>query len=435
MGKRISQFQIIVIAFFSIAIVLAVGIFALSRGGSSTARSNTTIWGTVDQNTIDKLIASIRQNSDPDLNVTYTQMRSETFEQNFVEALASGKGPDAIILSQDLILREKDKLLAFPYSSYSAADFKSTFLDEGQLFLDSNGIVAFPILVDPLVMYWNKSLFASAGVASPPADWENLIGIVPKLTKVLPNNNVVTQSGVALGEFSNITNAKSILSMLMLQAGSPIVATDSTGNLRSFLSDRAPGQALFPVQETLRFYTEFSNPLKPSYSWNRSIQESKKQFLANNLAIYFGFASELADIRAKNPNLNFDVARVPQSKTSSAAITFGRLQGLAIVRTTSNVQNTFSNIVSLISADAIKELSESTNLPPVRRDLLSQQVSDNSFLDIFYRSALIARAWLDPNPTKTAGIFQDMVESVTSGRAELSSAVDQANSDMQNLIK
>ncbi len=43
------------------------------------------------------------------------------------------------------------------------------------------------------------------------------------------------------------------------------------------------------------------------------MSDSKNMFLAGDLALYFGFASELDDLKNKNPNLNFDVTLFPQT--------------------------------------------------------------------------------------------------------------------------
>ena len=55
-------------------------------------------------------------------------------------------------------------------------------------------------------------------------------------------------------------------------------------------------------------------------------------FVKEDLALYFGYGSERADIMAKNPHLNFDIAPVPQIRGNKTQVTFGRMQGIAIAR-------------------------------------------------------------------------------------------------------
>ncbi len=75
-----------------------------------------------------------------------------------------------------------------------------------------------------------------------------------------------------------------------------------------------------------------------------------------------------------------------------------------------------------------------TGLPPVSRVLLAQDTLD-PYQDVFYKSALSAKGFLDPNSDDTDLIFQDMVESVISGRRKLEQAVSWANAELEELIK
>jgi len=53
-------------------------------------------------------------------------------------------------------------------------------------------------------------------------------------------------------------------------------------------------------------------------------------FSAENLAFYFGFASELPTLVNRNPNQNFFVASLPQIKNASFKLTSARVTGIAI---------------------------------------------------------------------------------------------------------
>ena len=70
----------------------------------------------------------------------------------------------------------------------------------------------------------------------------------------------------------------------------------------------------------------------------------------------------------------------------------------------------------------------------MRKSLLAEKISD-PFLAIFYKSAVQAKGWLDPDPEKTSEIFQNMVESVNTGLKKIDEAVRDAKSKIQGLIK
>jgi hypothetical protein len=80
--------------------------------------------------------------------------------------------------------------------------------------------------------------------------------LVEKITKKDSSGNVF-QSAVAFGEWSNINNAKDILSMLMIQAGTPITSRSGTAVI-SVLNSQFSSPTV-PAQSALEFYTKFSN--------------------------------------------------------------------------------------------------------------------------------------------------------------------------------
>jgi len=158
-------------------------------------------------------------------------------------------------------------------------------------------------------------------------------------------------------------------------------------------------------------------------------------FIAGNLAVYFGYAGEFSEIKRKNPHLNFDVTSVPQARDSIRKMTFGKMDGLAILKSSKNIPAAFKAAVLLSDAKFIHVLSNELNLPPVRRDLLAKKPSDASgSLSLFYNSAIISRGWLDPSPDETEIIFQNMVERIVSMEAKISMAVSLANGEMEKLL-
>src|SRR6185437_9882404 len=228
---KTSNFQLIALVLFGFFILLGVGAFAAFGGllGGSQV-GPVTIWGTLDSNTINTMIATLRSSDKTFANVKYVQKDAATYDATLVNAMASGQGPDLFLVPQDEATSFANKITPIPYSVMSQAQFTNSFIDEGQIFLASNGALALPFTVDPLVMYWNRSLFATAGLAQPPQYWSDFLTIAPKLTSLDAGQNV-HQSAVALGTWKNVDNAKAILSTLFMQAGDPIVTRGTDGSL------------------------------------------------------------------------------------------------------------------------------------------------------------------------------------------------------------
>ena len=425
-----SKFQIILIAFFAVFIVLGVMAFSLYRG-SRNENIAVIVWGDISSQDFNLLLNTAAINQDRMFNVNYVEKSSETIDAEFTEALAQGVGPDLIILTQDKLWKNKAKLLPISYSKISERDFRATFIEEGELFLGETGISALPLSLDPLVLYYNRDLLSAAGQAQQMRYWDEIYAAATNLSKRDAAGNLVS-SVMALGEARNIPHAKDILSLLLLQAGTPITGFINK-ELRSRISDNFD-LLVSPGETALDFYTQFSNPAKVYYSWNRSLIDAQTHFTSGDSAYYLGFASELRVLKNKNPILNFGVSTVPQSRVSGKTITFGRLRAVAIPRGSPNPDKALTLATKLISKETALALSKILALPPARRDLLSVRPTDAIF-PVFYDAALQSKGWLDPDIMATDTIFREAIESVTSGRARTVEAINKANQEMEALIK
>ncbi len=416
-------------------VVLALLIFTGVIPGFGTPKNGfggeVVLWGTVSENIMRKPIEEFNNQYNKLFSLKYKEKPSATFESDLIEALAAGKGPDLFFLSQDMILKDKDKVFTIPYNSISQRDFKSNFIEEGELYLTDDGVLALPFIINPLVMYWNRDIFSSSGVAREPFFWDEFFTLAPILTTVDRVKNI-SKSAVALGEFSNITNVKDILSALLFQSGDDIIKKTSK-KVEVVLGDSASGGGK-PAESALRFFMEFSNSAKPFYSWNKSLPSSKDMFTSGDLAIYFGYAGELSNIIAKNSHLNFSISPIPQIRDSGKKITFGKMYGLAIAKNSKNQRTAFQAAFLLTDAEFLENFAKITKLPPVRRDLLAKKQTDQ-YNSVFYESAIMSKGWLDPNPNASYNVFRDMVESVSSGKNRISEAVLDATSEMRRLIK
>lgn len=437
--KEAKGFQLAILGTFGAFIILGVLAFAgVLPGFTNNSKKenqflgNVVVWGTLPQGAMSSLVDDFNNVNKDTVTISYTEKSKNTFESDLVESLADGVGPDVILFPQDFIVRHKNKVYPIPYEVLSERTFKNTFIEEGELYLGSTGVYAVPFTIDPLVMYWNRDIFSSNLVSTPPMYWDEFFDLAKTITKI-DNNSTIKKSLVSFGEFDNVANAKDILSMLMMQAGSSIITVDQNNVYRPTLS-MDEGAGVSPAEEAFRFYTEFSNPTKTSYSWNRSLPYSRDMFTTGDLAVYFGFASEYQSLQKKNPHLNFDVTTVPQTRTADRKLTLGKIQGLAILKSSKVLSADLAAVTLLSSKDSIAGASTVLGLPPVRRDLLAQKPKE-SYLSVFYDGALLSKGWLDPSPSETNAIFSEIVQDITSGRRKLSSAVDNGNAQLVKLLK
>ncbi len=427
-----TKFQIIVLGIFVAFIVIGVIAFATFKGSTGTSSlPSITVWGTFPADTFNTYVAKISTTLPESLTINYKQESPQQFPQDFVAALARGIGPDVILIPSDMLLPEENKLTLIPYGTLPQRTFLDTYIQEAGIYDTGSGFIGVPFTVDPLVMYWNRDMFNAAGVATYPRYWDEFTGLNQKLTTKDANGNI-RQSAIALGDFTNVDNAREILGSLFMQVGSRITVQAPTGAVTSAINaGNGSGADITPA---LQFFTQFVDPTNANYSWNRSMPDSKTAFLSGTLATYFGLASELSDIQAKNPNLSFDVAPLPQLRTGGTKAGYAEMYGFSIVRASANA-NAAYQIISILTEPAyLSTLSATMYLPPTRTDLIAAG-SNDKYITIFDEAALTGRTWLDSDPGQSSQIFGNLVDTITSGREALIQAVADASNQYNAVLQ
>ncbi|MCX6715879.1 MAG: extracellular solute-binding protein [Candidatus Taylorbacteria bacterium] len=418
---KTTKFQITVLIIFVIFIIGGVVMFATYKGSQGENRlPPITIWGTFPKDKFDLYVSKVNNSLTLPLTVTYVEQNSSEFLNNFVAALARGNGPDAVLIPADMLLPAQDKLTLIPYSAFSQRAFLNQFIDEAGVYLGTDGLMGVPFSVDPMVMYWNRDMFNAAGIATTPKYWDEFTAINKKLT-IKDDNGTVTRSAIAMGDFYNVTNARELLGSLILQSGNPITAPDNYGALVSTLKptgDKSPVPAV-------TFFTQFVDPGNENYSWNHSWPDSKTAFVSGKLATYFGLASELYNIRQKNPNLNFDVATMPQLRTGGITATYGKIYGFSIVKQSQVANAAFQVISTLTLPQFLGEISSSMYLPSVSRDIIAAGTKD-PYIAMFNVGALISRTWRDADPAESSKVLGTMVQAITTGQKSIFQALTDA---------
>lgn len=436
--KNINISQVILIGVSIVAIVTAVVMFSLFRGGSNSPTNGTVVlWGTIPQDTFSSVLNTLEGNGNKIEGVTYIEKNQVTLEADLLKAIAEGNGPDLVLLNEKQIVANQKLLQIIPFTSYPLRSYQDLFIQESDLLISRDGIIGFPFLVDPVVMYYNKDLLTNSGYSKPPQTWTEVLSLAPILTQKDSSFNI-SKSTIALGSFDNITNAKDIYWTLVLQAGNPVIKrtieSQDQVEIYQVIFKENLNFTLNPAYAATNFFTQFSNPVKTVYSWNRSLPSSQTMFTSGDLAFYLGKVSELPLIKKLNPNLNFDVTLVPQSQSSTRKVTYGDMSVLAIPRTTKNIKGAVFMIGALTSKDAQSAFAKSLNKVTVRKDLLANPDVSDSYESIFNKAAIMSQGILEPDSSKTGGILKELIDTVVSGQYEVSEAVLRAHEKLSLLI-
>lgn len=403
------------------------GAIKIGSNNSPGSLGTVTLWGTVKSSLMSSIVEQFNKEN-PTIILKYQQKSADSFDQDLLEALASGTGPDIFLLPDNLAFHYANKIFTVPYSSFPVVSFKNSFAGAGEIFLTSNGTLSFPLSVDPLVMYYNRSTLDTNGIVSPPTSWDELASLVPVLTKRDESGKII-KSTVALGHFSNVNNAKDILAAMFMQTGNQIVS-ENNGVFSSDLNTLAFN---YNLPSILKFYTNFADPNQGVYSWNRSFSISNDAFSREDSAFYFGFASELKSLINRNPNQNLAVAPFPQNKNVGFKLTGAHVTGVSILASSKNFNAAYTVANLMATGNFAAKFAEVTGTVPARRDLLRNKPED-SFSPIFYNSALYSRSWMDPSPSGTNDIFRSMIDGVLANNMTVDNAISDASAKLNLLL-
>ncbi|OGG59072.1 hypothetical protein A3C89_01535 [Candidatus Kaiserbacteria bacterium RIFCSPHIGHO2_02_FULL_50_50] len=428
-------FQVALIAGFSVIAVLALVIFSTYKGGGDAEENllagGITIWGTLPDAAFTETIYGVTKTDTRFQAVTYVRKDAATIDRELLEAIADGTPPDLLVISNETLYSFMPRLYAIPYTSFPQRTFKDTYIDGAEVFMRSDGVYGIPFAVDPLVLYWNRDLFATANLTLPPTTYEDLLRTYVDRLRVAKGTDIA-QAAIAFGEHVNIAAAKQLFALFAIQAGSDMVREEN-GQYRVTFADQETTSQTIPGVAAAQFFTDFANPQSVYYTWNRTLPDDVSLFSASRLAMRIGFASDYAALRARNPNLNFDVAPIPQNASANVKRGYGTYYAFAVPRNAKNAAGSLFVAQTLAAAGAIEQMTSLLGMAPAHRSVLATLPAD-PVESVRYSAAIIARTWLDPKPAETNVVVREMFESIIAGRAQAGSAVTNAMQRIRNLF-
>jgi multiple sugar transport system substrate-binding protein len=441
------------------------------------------VWGLFDDSDVMQKAISEYQKRNPVVKeIIYKKLTVQSYENDLMEALATGNGPDIFLVHNTWLPKHQDKLAPAPIDNLSST--KAPILTPKQVadqfpdvvsadFVSGGKIYALPLSVDSLALYYNKDLLNQAGIATPPATWEAFDDAVKKITKVDSFGNI-NLSGAAMGMSSDasagtgkINRATDILALLMMQSGAQMVNPENKAASFADFTKATYGGELSPGESALAYYTKFSNPSNVEYSWNSQQHNSTDSFIEGRTAMILGYSWMLPQIQAKAPKLSLGIANVPQNKDDSGSglnIDFANYWGYGVsasktqnqdfekmaaenknryatkdervaeawkfIRFLTLPQSFSTGLASAQTADsanfdAAAEYAANQKKPAARRDLIGQQKSD-ILLAPFAEGNLIAKSWTQPDNIAVEKIFDQMIDNVVLKGGRIHDAMQQA---------
>lgn len=424
------------LAMISVGVIILVAVILLFTGVIPGLRNDNagnniagqlSVWGVFDgeRAIIDTLVASFNQTY-PNIKVSYRRLDERTYEQDLLNALAAGNGPDIFMVKNTWLIKHADKLTPMPTENLPAQTL-SLFPDVvAKDFASASGVYALPLYMDTMALMYNKTMLDNAGIAQPPRTWEELESILPKLTRFNSTGQII-KAGAAIGSGSrNINESTSLLSSILLQSGTQMVSP----NWQSANFSGGNGPA------ALKFYTHFAQPSDKSYTWEPTFHYSIDAFSEESVAMIFNFQYQIKNIKAKNPFLNFAVAPMPQFKDAPIEnqINYASYFGLGVSNKSKNQRIAWDFVLnSTTNQEASAAFLTAADRAPALRSLISATLNDPE-LGVFSRQALTSASWPQIDAGKIDAIFSNMVDTVNFGQFSYGAAIRQAELQVTSLM-
>lgn len=409
------------------------------------------VWGTFDDSDAFNQVVNEYTKLNPYVkSIKYRKIAPETYKDDLLNAMASGNGPDIFMLRNTWLSGFADKAIPAPATFLTEKRLRDAFVDVvADDFLNADKqVMAVPLSVDSLALYYNKDIFNAAGITAPPKTWEELVAMIPLLVRQDEFGNL-NQTAIALGAGENVNRSSDILLNLMQQYGASIT--------EPHFGDQ-------PNRQALEFYTQFARLGLPTYTWNQRQHYSIDAFYEGTLGMMINYSYHYPTIRQKNAKLNFAVAPLPQFK-DRPPVNFANYWGFAVTKnkaqvvdpsrpqqalSTENYQlarvheawqflsyltlphpsgtltltNAFSGTTAdfPLPLDPAKKYIELTKKPAARRDLIDTQKGD-VVLSPFVNGNLIAKSWKPGNTEQTEGLLVDAISTVGRGERNIAEAL------------
>lgn len=403
-------------AIFAVIIFAKPDLLNSLKGAQPGAKGDVTMWGTLPENEMNNILQSFNPQAKT-YAVRYSYVSEATFEQKLLEALASGNGPDLILTRYQTILSQAPRILPF---SVQEKPFKDKYVDGASVLYTESGALALPVSVEPMVLFYNRTLLSKHGIVNPPTTWDEVSAVTPELT--IRNGSKFVETSIALGA-PDVPYMKDITMSVVRQLGqAPVIRVPLQGGGAYYnVTANDPvtsGSEVYPLAATNGFLTQFGDSGQKSFSWNGSLGNATDAFVGEKLAMYIGYSGELNTLRARNPRADINMSFFPQTKGYTTFETGMRMYAVATLKSTKNPLTALT--VELQFSDA----GVSPSLAGVvgGRSALRTEASAQGLDPVIAKSMLIAKGWYDSHEKESTAYASTMISDIINYRYGVSDA-------------
>jgi len=300
--------------------------------------------------------------SHPGITISTEVNTWAVIDDTLLPALSAGNGPDIVAMPAERLpvyaARGAFASLDDFYANQApTADLNPGAVDmitvEGTKYGVPTGFV-------PLAMFYNKTLFAKAGITEPPATWDEWVVDAEALTVDENGDGTPEQYGVVLPDHETVANG--VWPSLLYGNGGGIVA-DGKAVIDS------PENA-----ETLAYWYDAIAGKKISPTGASGI-DGDGLFSSGRVGMYLG-GPWMASIAADN-NIDYGIAAVPAGPVTQAASAIGVSMALTAQADAAKEAAAKEFFAYFLDRDQALAWSLGSGWPPLRTDIAASEVADN----------------------------------------------------------
>ena len=393
------------------------GVSSTSSGGVVQLTMLTGLTGP-DEPYYQTLIAQFNK-THPDIHVTMTAEPWATVEQKLPESWATGGGPD-------LATPSSDPGSIFNYISTNSVLSLSSAVGTGSTQIDSaafpssvrsaftvNGqLYAVPANMATLVLYYNKKMFAAAGITAAPTTEAEFIADAKQLT--LSSGGKTTQYGLSLAD----NNTIQMWPILQWMNGGDIIDAQGCAVVNSAASVSALTQwSQLVIQDHISPIGQAGADADTLFASSKAAMEINGPWAAPGY---------------KSDGIDLGMAELPVG--SAGPVTLASTVPLMIERTTPHPAQAEEFLAWYTSKAAQTQFSQISGFPPARTDLGSA-VASNPTVSLFAQALPYAKLYLAGQPQATAidtDVYVPMIQQIERG-ANVQSATNSAATQINKL--
>ena len=343
-GSILKKLIILVVGLLILVGIIIGGITIIGKLQGPKTPKDVTLkyWGLWDDKSVMQPLIEDFERTHPHIKIQYEKQDIKGLGQ-YIDRLATridnGTGPDVYRFHSSWTPQlYQSLLLPFPQSVVDDTKLESDYYKTVQRDMKIGGAYyGIPLGIDTLSMYVNTKLLADKGLPIP-TDWNDIyVKYVSELVVKDENGKILTPS-ISLGTFDNISHAPDIIAMLLLQNRADL--RDLTGNSKK------------NTYGAFTFYTSFASGDKAV--WDATLDNSTLAFAKGNLPLYFGYCWDIFAIKGLNPNLEFEVVKVPKLAGRNNTVSSYWAEGVSA--RSKNPKESFEFLTYLSSREALQKL-------------------------------------------------------------------------------